>query len=382
MACKPSYFYMLINLLNKSFEVTKMNYKNIELTLLKALGIIAVVSCHLGINVFNIVGLPLSIKGELFPEYSYHMPLFIFASGYFYKKEYEGKVKGLAVKRLPMLVNYLKCNMFYCILTFILISVGLLNREVEFSLRSLFVEPFLGGFQFYFNGPGWFVLFLFIVQIIYVILRCIIGKKYMFTKYVEGVLLIALMLIGVLFAHISNLYPVLNDKVTLMHSVLRLFYGLQYYGLGYYYKEFIESKLCLSLKTFIILVFSKLLVHITFNYYSFSLRIVKFKGYSILPLIVSIMGILYCLHLVKFILALKGNIRVKVLKLLTIVGENTWGIMMHHLLVKWLLGKIYALHIIPKWLSTVGNYLISPILCIALPVFFSIAYRKFSSKVK
>lgn len=63
-----------------------MKNKNTELTILKALGIIVVVSCHLGVNLFNFIGMPLTFKRELFPEYSYHMPLFIFASGYFYNE--------------------------------------------------------------------------------------------------------------------------------------------------------------------------------------------------------------------------------------------------------------------------------------------------------
>ena len=61
-----------------------MKSRNIELTVLKALGIIVVVSCHSGVNLFNMIGIPISLTTELFPEYSYHMPLFIFASGYFY----------------------------------------------------------------------------------------------------------------------------------------------------------------------------------------------------------------------------------------------------------------------------------------------------------
>ena len=54
-----------------------MKSRNIELTVLKALGIIVVVSCHSGVNLFNMIGIPISLTTELFPEYSYHMPLFI-----------------------------------------------------------------------------------------------------------------------------------------------------------------------------------------------------------------------------------------------------------------------------------------------------------------
>lgn len=44
-----------------------MEKRNIELTVLKALGILVVVSCHLGVNILNIIGIPISTTTELFP---------------------------------------------------------------------------------------------------------------------------------------------------------------------------------------------------------------------------------------------------------------------------------------------------------------------------
>lgn len=102
------------------------------------------------------------------------MPLFIFASGYFYKIIYEKDIIGLIKKRFISIKKYLNCNIFYFILCFILINLGIFSRDIEFNFKSLFIEPFLGGFQFYFNGPGWFVPFLFLLQVLFTISRKIL----------------------------------------------------------------------------------------------------------------------------------------------------------------------------------------------------------------
>ena len=53
------------------------------ITIAKAIGIIMVVCGHIG-GIYKIIGIPVfnSKPSEIFPIYSYHMPLFIFISGY------------------------------------------------------------------------------------------------------------------------------------------------------------------------------------------------------------------------------------------------------------------------------------------------------------
>ena len=205
-----------------------MRNRNIELTVLKALGIIAVVSCHLGVNIFNIIGIPTSLTTELFPEYSYHMPLFIFASGYFYKCVYEDNIVCLIRKRFSLIKKYFNVNIFYFILSFILINIGLLNRDINFNLKSLFVEPFLGGFQFYFNGPGWFVPFIFLTQITFCTIRKMIKSKdeLDLNSNKELYVLLLFILIGFISTYLCTIYPVINDNVTIIHSFLRILFGL------------------------------------------------------------------------------------------------------------------------------------------------------------
>ncbi|MBQ8999068.1 MAG: acyltransferase family protein [Clostridium sp.] len=363
-----------------------MKNKNSELTILKAIGIISVVSCHIGVNIFNLLGIPLSANQELFPEYSYHMPLFIFLSGYFYKKSYDYDILNLIKKRATSLLNYLKCNIFYFILAFLFIYTGILNRQIKFNLHSLLIEPFLGGFQFYFNGPGWFVPFLFLLQITYTILRRLfiykddILKKHNKTCFKDEVKLISIFgILGTLSTILSVFYPVKNDNVTLIHSLLRVFFGLQFFQLGFIYNNFIEKKVNFSIKSFSLIIIIKILLIMSFGNYSFSLRTLKFDNSIVLPTVYSIAGIIYCLHISNFIFNKFNN---EIIRVFELIGENTWSIMMHHLLIKWCLIKIYKFNFIPQYVVNIGNYLISPILCILLPLGFSIMHKSISSKVK
>lgn len=312
------------------------------------------------------------------------MPLFVFASGYFYKRIYEASILDLAIKRFPSIVKYMKCNIFYFILCIIFINLGFLSRNIEFNFKSLFIEPFLGGFQFYFNGPAWFVPFLFLLQILFTGTRKIIGLKFNCFRNnfdidfkQESIFLIFLIGVGFISTSISNVYPVVNDDMNIVQSFLRILFGLQFFQLGFFYKEFIEKKVNLSFMSFLVVIICKIIVYSIYGYYTFSLRTIKFNNHSILPFIVSILGIVYCLHLAKFIINIGYKISSKIIYVFCVIGDNTWAIMMHHLLVKWCLGGIYNSNFVNDSFSAVGNYLISPILCILLPIAFAYSYDSF-----
>lgn len=354
-----------------------MSDRNIRLTILKAIGIIAVISCHLGKNIFKAIGVPIFNNGELFPEYSYQIPLFIFASGYFYKSRYKDNILDLAKKRLSLIKDYFNINIFYFILSFILVNIGLLNRNIDFNIKSLLVEPFLGGFQFYFNGPGWFVPFIFLLQIIFCISRKLIKSKdelnLNFNK--EFFVLLIFIFVGFISTYLCTLYPIENDNVTILHSFLRVLFGLQFFQLGYFYRHFIERNINYSFKSFLLLVGIKIVFISIFGNYTFSLRTLKFENMILLPLFVSILGIVYTLYLTEFIVKIFNKENSKFIKIMSIIGENTWSIMMHHLLVKWCLLKIYNLSFMPDFAENIGTYFLSPVLCILIPIGFSELYK-------
>ena len=70
--------------------------ENRQFRILSALGIIFVVAGHLGYNVFEL--------GGLFPYYSFHVFIFLFVAGYFYKEEAETNILHYILKKCRSLL--------------------------------------------------------------------------------------------------------------------------------------------------------------------------------------------------------------------------------------------------------------------------------------
>lgn len=137
---------------------------NQKMNVLKALGIITVVAGHSGTDFFR-----------FFPVYSFHMPLFIFISGYFF---YDTNVLSYVKKKAKsLLLPHLVWNFAYGVLVTLLLSYGLIKFGTTLSLKTVLWDPFIGGWQFHFNGPAWFIGTLFFVQILYLILKQLLGNK-------------------------------------------------------------------------------------------------------------------------------------------------------------------------------------------------------------
>ena len=85
--------------------------------ILSALAIILVVAGHADFGVFDIAG--------LFPYYSFHVAVFVFISGYFYKEENETNIFSyIKRKAIHLLLPYYGWNLFYGLLTTIMRTKG------------------------------------------------------------------------------------------------------------------------------------------------------------------------------------------------------------------------------------------------------------------
>ena len=108
--------------------------------ILSGLAIIMVVAGHLGYNILTV--------GDLFPYYSFHVPLFMFISGYFYKETEETHPFGYVVKKARrLLMPYLIWNLVYGLTAWLMRWNGFAMGE-EISLWTLFLAPFMHGYQF------------------------------------------------------------------------------------------------------------------------------------------------------------------------------------------------------------------------------------------
>ena len=99
------------------------------------------------------------------------MPLFVFASGYFYKKQ--EIIKNVKHKSKKILLPYIIWNIVMLGITVIIdavIGTNWFNGVDKWKiLRSFFIGALVTT-----NGPSWFVIMLFWVSVLYNLIRNII----------------------------------------------------------------------------------------------------------------------------------------------------------------------------------------------------------------
>ena len=151
---------------NANITINTNNIKtdyNMTFGILSGLAIIMVVAGHLGYNILTV--------GDLFPYYSFHVPLFMFISGYFYKETEETHPFGYVVKKARrLLMPYLIWNLVYGLTAWLMRWNGFAMGE-EISLRTLFLAPFMHGYQFIYNYAAWFVPVLFVTEMMNLLMR-------------------------------------------------------------------------------------------------------------------------------------------------------------------------------------------------------------------
>ena len=90
---------------------------NVAFGILSALAILMIVAGHQGYDILTV--------GGLFPYYSFHVPLFMFISGYFYRDEEEGQpLSYLKKKAKRLLLPYFIWNVVYGILAAVMRNFG------------------------------------------------------------------------------------------------------------------------------------------------------------------------------------------------------------------------------------------------------------------
>ena len=108
-----------------------------EITLLKALAIILVVSGHLEFSIFG-----------MFPPYSFQLSLFFFISGMLFKDKYLDYVSTYFTKRIKsLLLPYFGYEIVYLLITLALVPVVGEFLGEPITIKNFFLTPFLNGHQ-------------------------------------------------------------------------------------------------------------------------------------------------------------------------------------------------------------------------------------------
>lgn len=293
---------------------------NQKLNILKAIGIIAVVAGHTNNDFFS-----------YFPIYSYHMALFIFISGYFYKKYPILVFLKKKIKRL--LIPFIILNIVYGILVYILRKYVGYNYGGNFDFHNIFIEPFITGHQFGFNLATWFIGMLFFILIVYNLLDHILDSK----QYRLWLICIIMHIISLILSY----YITTDNKIYLsILPIERVLFGLIFFQLGYTYRHYLEKWDEFSFKKLIgLVIFNVFLITFIQNRLGYLLWCMYFEGNNIIiSFFTSCSGIWLFLQIAE---VLKDKLKTN--DILSKIGENTFSIMTHHLFCCWLLSTLFLI---------------------------------------
>lgn len=289
--------------------------RNDTFVILSAIGIILIALGHLDFPLFTV--------GGLFPYYSFHVMLFPFISGYFYKQEEEEHIPAyLKRKCLHLLLPYCIWNILYGILATILHNFGM-NIGENISLYNLTIAPFLSGHQFMYQAASWFVPALFLLELCNVLGRKILSLLRIRNEYVIMALYLIVGLAAIFLAKRGSVY----DYYKLPARIMLLAPCFQF---GHLYKEKLESKDTLPSSLYFIIVLSLQLVITLTTYGQTAFSAVWVTGFAhsiFLPYITTFTGIAFWLRIAKELTPVLIKSR-----FVQYLGTRTFSVMMHHLL--------------------------------------------------
>jgi len=296
----------------------KKRKNNKQFMILSALGILFVLDKHSGGS--------LSLFTHIFPYNSFFMPMFVFISGYFFKDENLNNVISYIWKKVKSLVlPYYAYNVFYGLITVLLVAIGVVNWTGTFTVHNLLVVPWVWGTPFDVSSASWFVLLLFEVIVLYVLIRKICNKLWN-----DHLAMLVLLVFGVFAVFLCRKGLYTNDSVVV---VLKMLFFVPFFHLGYYYRKYLESYLnkvpdlllviaCILTNIFLLSQYST--EQLCFNNCAFMSGF-KTENY-ILPFITSLTGILFWLIIAKWLVACLGENRI-----INYISDNTFVILLSHL---------------------------------------------------
>lgn len=302
---------------------------NRQFCILSAIAMILVVMGHVDETLLTIEG--------LFPYYSFHIALFLFISGYFYRPEEEERIGAyLKRKARSLLLPYFIWNLFYGLLVVMLRWIGFYIGN-EPTLWNLFAEPFLSGHQFMYNAPSWFVPALFLAEAVNVIARRCQKKLSLFWKGFgsEWLLMAGYLALGFLVVwlsatgHVYDWYRIPG----------RIMYMLPCFEMGQLYKQKLEKKDRLpNWLYFGILICIQLILNTVCNGLAVSAAWCNgFLNGPIVPYLTVATGIAFWLRIARILTPALGENRFWIY-----FGKNTFAVMMHQVAAFLCVNSVFA----------------------------------------
>lgn len=297
----------------KNSETIKTKKRNQTFNFLYVLAILMVIDNHCAykINFFN----------TIFPYNSFYMPLFVFISGYFFKRT--KILDNIKHKIKKIFIPYMVWNIIFVAIAFILDkTIG--TNWITFPTPRKFFLIFIYGSPTSINDPCWFIIMLFWVSILYNFIRNIFKEN----KINDIALSLLFLILGLISTYLCiNQY---NTKGDLWIFLLKISFYIQFFHFGYFFNKYIEKHLLKIRKLPIccLCIFINLILITKFgNRVNFSSTALmnNFKTWY-LPIITSFTGIIFYYEIMEFLSRKIGQT-----KLTDLIAENTFTIVETHL---------------------------------------------------
>ena len=262
---------------------------------------------------------------DWFPYGGLHLALFVFCSGYFYKKEAEKQTGRYFVKKIKTLIIPLYV---YTVVYGILVE---LSRLKDFSIGediswyNIFIAPITTGHQFAYNLGGWFIIPLFMVEIVNVLIRKL-GKRAAIKIPEWGYFIVAIVV-----GCIGNQLACSGLYTGWWLVLVRFTYFIPFYYLGILYKNVLEryEKKIPNFWYFVVIVGIKLVI-----IYRYGKSVAytpswcnNFTEGPVMPIVVGILGIAFWVRMANLLEPIIGKS-----KIVNLIANNTYSIMMNQFL--------------------------------------------------
>lgn len=339
--------------------MTQTREYNTTFGILSALTIIMVVAGHCGYHIMTV--------GELFPYYSFHVPLFMFISGYFYKDSEEAAPFTYLKKKVRrLLVPYFIWNVIYGLIAWGMRGVGFAMGE-GISLRTLFVQPFLHGYQFIYNYAAWFVPVLFLIELMNLLARMLLrrvirgvcrlrgrgagrssGRSAGGTKEAGAALSMAaedsivewVMLAGSLVVGITVVWLAIGGHVWGNYKAPgRILFLFPCFQMGQFYRKKLEKHdTAGNVAYFAVLIGLQVILSVGLGGLAFSsVWCTGFANGPVIPYVTIMSGIAFWLRVARILTPVFGQSRS-----VQYLGRNTYAVMMHHVMAFMLVKIVIA----------------------------------------
>lgn len=337
----------------------------------------------------------LNIQGW-FPYRSFHMPLFMFASGYFFKrKNLENVLEYIKRKFKRLIVPIYIYNFFYGIYSQVLKKWFNKNNIKKFNYNNILIKP-LGGRGFRYILPSWFSSSLFFVELYNILKRKAISSlRIEIHEFIYFIIdfILAYYCITLSNKGFNTSYPLID--------ILRFVHLNIYYQLGIFYKKNLEYSIeNIRNDIYFIIIFAiKLCYHLYYSkepsfYYGMS------EYYNYTPftvIIISVSGIAFWIRVSKILVPSIGKSFY-----VNTIADNTFSIMINHLLAIELVLNVFAIlskntkyfndFDFHKFFLLKGVYIYLPnnilqsgiiyfLSCLVLPILIQKIINKFKSKI-